>query len=257
VPELPEAETIVRTLAPRLVSLRIDSARYPGRRVWRTTNVPDLAGRKILGVSRYGKQVLIALDRGYLLVRLGMTGALLLDKEPGPYTRAIFHLGVASLVFDDIRQFGWLEYCDSPPARLGPDPLDISAAEFVKRLHARRSRMKPILLNQSFLRGIGNIYADESLHRAGIHPLASTESLSRLRASRLHAEIQAVLGEAIERGGSSISDYVNAAGERGWFQALHRVYGREGEPCLKCGAAIRRIVVAQRGTHFCPRCQRR
>jgi formamidopyrimidine-DNA glycosylase len=117
--------------------------------------------------------------------------------------------------------------------------------------------VKALLLNQSFLAGVGNIYADESLFAAGIHPLSSAASLGRTRAERLYTAIRGILAHAIELGGSSISDYVNADGERGWFQMEHRVYGREGEPCVNCGGAVRKILVAQRGTHFCPRCQRR
>jgi len=141
-------------------------------------------------------------------------------------------------------------------ARLGPDAFEISAEEFAARLKDRRGSIKPLLLNQRFLRGLGNIYCDEALFRAGIHPLAVAARLSRARVGRLHAAIQEVLGEAIASGGSSISDYVDAEGRRGWFQMQHRVYGKEGEPCPSCGAPIRRIVVAQRGTHYCPRCQR-
>jgi formamidopyrimidine-DNA glycosylase len=117
--------------------------------------------------------------------------------------------------------------------------------------------VKPLLLNQSFLGGMGNIYTDEALHRAGIHPRAIGSRLSRGRAARLHEAIREVLLESIESGGSSVSDYVDSDGRRGSFQLRHRVYGKEGEPCPACGEAIRRILVAQRGTHFCPRCQKR
>ena len=124
-------------------------------------------------------------------------------------------------------------------------------------LRARRSMVKPLLLNQNFLRGMGNIYTDEALHRAGIHPRALASRLTRERAARLHFAIQEVLLESIETGGSSVSDYVDSEGRRGAFQLRHRVYGKEGKPCTACGSLIRRILVAQRGTHFCPKCQKR
>jgi formamidopyrimidine-DNA glycosylase len=127
--------------------------------------------------------------------------------------------------------------------------------EFAARLAARRGRIKPLLLNQAVLRGLGNIYVDESLFRARIHPLASVARLAPLRVRRLHAAIQEVLRAAVEAGGSSISDYVDADGRAGSFQVQHQVYGREGAPCPRCGTAIRRIVVGQRGTHYCPGCQ--
>ena len=141
--------------------------------------------------------------------------------------------------------------------KLGPDPLSLAAADFASRLRARHAMVKPLLLKQSFLRGMGNIYTDEALHRAGIHPRSLASRLSLDRATRMHGSIQEVLLESIETGGSSVSDYVDSDGRRGSFQLRHRVYGKEGEPCLACGALIRRILVAQRGTHFCPRCQKR
>ena len=121
----------------------------------------------------------------------------------------------------------------------------------------RKTRIKALLLNQAFLAGLGNIYADESLFAAGIHPLAIAARLSNARAAKLYEAIRAILTHAIQLGGSSISDYVNARGERGWFQMEHRVYGREGEPCANCGRPIRKILVAQRGTHYCPHCQKK
>jgi formamidopyrimidine-DNA glycosylase len=255
VPELPEAETIVRTLAPLIEGREIDGASFPGARVLRGP-MPELSGRRIAGVRRHGKRVLLELDRGRLLFSLGMTGALLWNGRRGNYTRAVLTFGEGSLLFDDIRQFGHVRYLESDPEELGPDPLEIGEREFGRRLRARRTQVKRLLLDQSFVRGLGNIYADEALHRAGISPLARTERLSRRRIAGLHAAIQELLREAIERRGSSISDYVDARGERGGFQALHRVYGKAGEPCPACGGLVRRIVLAQRGTHYCPRCQR-
>jgi formamidopyrimidine-DNA glycosylase len=254
-PELPEAETIARSLAPQLTGKRITQCLFLAPRALRGEPF-DLSGRTITGVRRYGKQVLLELDRGVLVVRLGMTGSLLLDRQPGPYTRAVLYLDGVTLCFDDIRQFGWLEWLEAPPEKLGPDPLELDLQSFLSRLRSRRGRIKPLLLNQTFLRGIGNIYADETLFLAGVHPLAEARRLGLRRAARLWAALGQVLGEAIARGGSSVSDYVDGVGRPGAFQELHMVYGRKGEPCKRCGWPIRRIVVAQRGTHYCPRCQK-
>jgi formamidopyrimidine-DNA glycosylase len=201
----------------------------------------------------------LELERGFLTVHLGMTGKLLLDSEPGPYSRAVFELNEGLLVYDDVRHFGRIEWSASlleRAAALGPDALDISLQAFQKLLRSRRARVKPLLLNQRFLRGMGNIYTDEALFEARIHPRAMASSLSRERAARLHRAMVDILETAIRLKGSSISDYVDANGEKGSFQMQHQVYGRAGEPCPICGTAIRRIVVGQRGTHYCPKCQR-
>ena len=142
-------------------------------------------------------------------------------------------------------------------ARLGPEPLEITFADFASRLKKRKSRVKALLLNQQFLRGVGNIYADEALFRAGIHPMAIASRLRGDRPRKLHQAIVAVLTEAIAAGGSSISDYVDAQGRKGFFQLSHRVYQRTGEPCVVCGAPIRRMLVVQRSSHFCAKCQKR
>ncbi len=254
-PELPEAETIARSLREAVRGRKIVSAVFLAKRV--SPHDPGrLPGRTIRNVARHGKQLLLELDLGFLHVKLGMTGALLVNGVRGAHTRAVFELDDGShLLFDDIRQFGSLRLVDAPPGSLGPDPLEMSAAEFAARLRTRRGKLKPLLLNQGFMRGLGNIYVDEALHRAGLHPLAIAERLKAGRAEALHGAIVELLHEAIAHRGSSISDYVDAAGERGSFQKLHRVYGRQGEPCRQCGEAIRRIVVAQRGTHYCPVCQ--
>jgi formamidopyrimidine-DNA glycosylase len=255
-PELPEAETIVRSLRHRLVGRRIIEAHFLTRRVSRS-DPALLAGRAIETVGRYGKNILLKLDRGWLLVDLRMTGRLLHDAREGPYTRAVLRLDRGSLLFDDVRQFGSVQYLELAPARLGPDPLEIGVEEFIGRGRSRNRAVKTMLLDQTFLRGLGNIYADEILHRAGIHPLARARRLSRQRLSQLHTAMRETLAEAIACRGSSVSDYVDGDGLRGEFQLHHRVYRKQGQPCRTCGAPIERIVAAQRGTHFCPACQRR
>src|ERR1035438_6280141 len=197
---------------------------------------------------------------GYLVVHLGMTGRLLLGGEVGKHTHAILSLDRGVLLYDDSRQFGCIQYSREIPERvlkLGPDALEVSFEDFAAALRRRKTRIKALLLNQGFVRGLGNIYADEALFRAGIHPMAMASRLRGDRARRLHDGIAAVLAEAIAAGGSSISDYREAEGRKGFFQMEHRVYQRTGEACPVCGTAIRRILVAQRSSHFCPRCQRR
>ena len=265
-PELPEVETVVRSIRTHIVGRRIRAARFSSRFVTRENfdkTAANLRGRTIEAIERRGKHILVSLDRGYLHIHLGMTGQLLWNGTAGRHTRAILELdgeldgGV--LIYDDIRQFGRVEHSakvPGPVARLGPDPLTLSFAEFYARLVGHRSAIKPLLLNQAFLAGLGNIYTDEVLFAACIHPRTRSQRISRKRSAELYAAIQQVLAAAIDHRGSSISDYVDGAGERGAFQNLHQVYGKAGQACPRCGTAIRRVVVAQRGTHFCPQCQR-
>lgn len=261
-PELPEVETVVRSLRPHLEGRTILHVEFHSRFVTpgdRELLARQLTGRIILSIERRGKFIVIALDLGTLAVHLGMTGKLLIDAPRGPHAYGIFELDRGALIYDDPRQFGRIEYDQGLPARiarLGPEPLAISLPAFIADLKKHRTRVKPLLLNQRFLRGLGNIYVDEALFRARVHPRALAARLSAERAGRLHQAIQEVLTLAIEHRGSSISDYVDAAGERGSFQLMHQVYGREGEPCRVCGTPIRRIELAQRGTHYCPKCQR-
>jgi formamidopyrimidine-DNA glycosylase len=263
-PELPEVETVVRSIA-RLKGRRIVKAEFGNPRVLRGADPRRLAallrGRCVVGVARRGKFILIVLDPGgYLVVHLGMTGRLLLGASPSKHTHAILTLDRGSLLYDDSRQFGCFQFSADVPARvasLGPEPLEVAFEDFAAALRGRKARIKALLLNQRFLSGLGNIYADEALFRAGIHPLALASALREGRARKLHESIVAVLTEAIAAGGSSISDYVNAEGRKGWFQTSHRVYQRTGEPCVACGTPIRRILVAQRSSHFCPKCQKR
>ena len=220
-----------------------------------------LEGKKIAGVKRHGKFILVSLQGGgYLVIHLGMTGRLLLGGPAGKHTHAILTLDRGVLLYDDSRQFGCLQYSQEFPARvakLGPEPLEVPFNEFAAALRRRKTRIKALLLNQAFLRGLGNIYADEALFRAGIHPLALASRIRSDRARRLYEAITAVLTEAIAAGGSSISDYVDAQGRKGFFQFSHRVYQRTGEPCVTCGTPVRRLLVAQRSSHFCPKCQKR
>jgi len=264
VPELPEVETVTRSIAP-IVGRRIISAEFGCLRVLRGGD-PDrmserLAGQKIGGVKRYGKFIVVSLKGGgYLTIHLGMTGRLLLGGARGKHTHGIFTLDRGVLLYDDSRQFGCLEFSEDFPRRverLGPEPLEVSFDDFAARLKRHKTRIKSLLLNQVFVRGIGNIYADEALFRAGIHPLARADRLRRDRVRKLYDGIRAVLTEAIAAGGSSISDYVDAEGRKGFFQISHRVYQRTGEPCVTCKTPIRRVLVAQRSSHFCPKCQKR
>jgi len=197
---------------------------------------------------------------GYLAVHLGMTGRLLLGGPAGKHTHAILTLDRGALLYEDSRQFGCIQFSEEFPervAKLGPEPLEVSFEDFAAALQRRKTRIKALLLNQGFLRGLGNIYTDEALFRARIHPLAVASRLRADRARRLHEAIIAVLTEAIAAGGSSVSDYVDAQGRKGFFQFSHRVYQRTGEPCVTCGTPIRRVLVAQRSSHFCPKCQKR
>ncbi len=267
-PELPEVEIVKRTLAPHVTGKLIEAVLFH----WARTCVGDpdetaarLAGQWIERLDRHGKYLLFRLSKNgvssVLTIHLRMTGNLLLDGESGPHTRAeMFLAGGPRVVFQDIRKFGKWQWSPSLPARLtelGPEPLEIGAAGFAKRLAARTTRLKALLLDQEFLRGLGNIYADEALFRARLHPERNAAGVSARKARDLHAAIQQVLLDSIAAGGTSISNYVDSKGAQGYFQLQTEVYGKTGKPCLRCQTPLRRILVAQRSTHFCPRCQRR
>ncbi len=259
-PELPEVETVVRTVAPYLIGRRIVSARFTSRFVTpgdRAKLARQLVGRRIESVARRGKFIVIALDRGGLAVHLGMTGKLLVSGVETAHTHGVFTLDDGVLLYDDPRQFGRIEWGHARVAKLGPEPLEVGPAEFSASLKKRKTRVKALLLNQSFIAGLGNIYVDEILFTSGIHPLAQASRLSAARVAKMHQAMVETLRLAIAHRGSSISDYVDADGNRGDFQVLHRVYGREGEACVTCGGPIKKIVVAGRGTHYCAVCQRR
>ena len=246
-PELPEVETVVRGLRAVL----------PGRSVLAVAGVAPEAtvGKCILAVRRYGKFIVLDFDDGMLFVHLGMTGQLMLSTEQSKFTRGQVFLDEGVLRYDDIRKFGKVFWATTYPKR-GPDPLEITPNEFVQLPQGRRTRIKVLLLDQGFLRGMGNIYTDEVLFLARIHPMTPGDELSKPKLLALHQAIQDVLAAAIDAGGSSISDYVNAKGEKGSFQDQHQVYGKHGKPCPRCTSTLERMLVSQRGTTFCPKCQK-
>jgi len=265
-PELPEVETVVRTLAPHLVGRRIAAIRHLRSDIVEPQNadLPRLLkNRRVTAIQRRGKKILIRLDTdATLCIHLGMTGRLTVAPvtEPiKPHTHLIADLsGKSQLRFRDPRRFGgiwWLCNGEADDKNLGPEPLVVRPAQLVARLSKTRRAIKTALLDQRILAGIGNIYADESLFHAGIHPTAPANLLTREQVFRLNRSIKLILRRAINHRGSSLRDYVDADGEAGGFQLLHRVYARENEPCVRCKTPISRIVLGGRSTHFCRQCQ--
>jgi len=268
-PELPEVETIVRTLR------RGNGASpLPGQRIERVTirwprhiAKPSVGSfrrrirdRDIIDVRRRGKYFVFPLDHGTLLIHLRMSGDLQLTERgtpSGPYDRTVFHLKSGQqLRFSDARKLGKVFLLDDPETllgKLGPEPLDADFTPRVlsARLASHRRALKPLLLDQSFLAGLGNIYTDEALHRAQLHPLRRSDSLSQDEVNALWHGIRDALYQGLRHNGASI-DWVYRGGN---FQHYFRVYQRSGKPCLACGTTIERILVNQRGTHYCPTCQ--
>jgi formamidopyrimidine-DNA glycosylase len=283
VPELPEVETIARGVdayvrGDRIVEAWFGSHREPFKTP-AAQQAQELQGRILVSVHRSGKHIVCELGpkaqeaagaaandpriEAQWIAHLGMTGRLLVsqgDATVQPHTHARLMLASGrELRFVDPRRFGRLEFRNlerTPGFRApGAEPLSIGREAFSTLFRGRRLPIKAALLNQTLLAGVGNIYADESLFRAGIRPRRQAGRLTRAELERLREALRQVLRRAIRLGGSSVSDYVDAAGERGFFQLEHCVYLRTGEPCRVCGTPIRRILVAGRGTHFCPRCQ--
>lgn len=218
----------------------------------------SVAGQRIESVGRHGKFILIRLQEGLLTIHLGMTGQLLFNASRTAWTRAVFQLDDCELLYDDPRMFGSIEYSEEEQRtiQLGPDALTLDIASTIDLVRARKASIKAVLLNQRIFAGVGNIYADEALFRAGIRPSRRADRIARERLGTLLAAVREVLAEAVDYRGSSVSDYVDTEGRKGGFQNRHRVYAREGKQCLVCGTVIRKSVVAQRGTHYCPVCQR-
>jgi formamidopyrimidine-DNA glycosylase len=293
VPELPEVETIARGLAKRVSGDTIDSVWIGSRsqplKSPASTIASTLEGKRIVRVHRAGKHIVFDLaaptrhlakrkfsgsgqprrasslpvarkPNAQWIVHLGMTGRLVVsrpDAEIVKHTHLIARLASGrELRFIDPRMFGRLSVHASAFDPGGVEPLEVGEEQFYSLFHGRKTPIKSALLNQKLLRGVGNIYADESLFRAGIRPRRRAATITREQFRQLHRAVQEVLREAIAAGGSSISDYVGADGEEGFFQLEHRVYGREGEPCLICRVGIKRVVVGGRSSHYCPHCQK-
>ena len=270
-PELPEVETVARGLQASLVGCTIVGVEVR----WVRSVVPPnpdafarrLTGQAVTGVGRRGKWVVIELcGADTLLIHLRMSGRLVLESEPcldDRHLRVLLFLHDGRrLHFSDQRKFGRMVLTARPQlvlGDLGPEPLadDFTPDRLGEMLAQRRGRIKPLLLNQRFLAGLGNIYADEALWRAGVHPLRRAGTLTPAEVWRLHRAIRSVLMAAIASGGTTLPDrtYQQADGRAGEFAGRLAVYGRVGQPCLRCGSAVERIRVGQRGTHFCPHCQ--
>lgn len=273
-PELPEVENYARDLKPLLVGRRIQAVEVLWPRTVATPSVEafvqGLVGRQIVNTDRRGKYLLFPLDdHRTLVVHLRMTGQLHLaaaDAPTDPYVRLVLRLSDGQrLYFRDQRKFGRFYLVDDPAqvlGRLGPEPLQdgFTPLDLFNAVQGRRAPIKALLLDQHIVAGVGNIYADEALFLAGIDPRRSGGSLTLAECSRLHACLRRTLAEAIREGGStlggsSLGNYQRPLGVQGRYQLRHRVFRRTGQPCPVCGTPIQRVKVAQRSTHFCPRCQ--
>jgi formamidopyrimidine-DNA glycosylase len=270
-PELPEVETIRRGIAPLItgryitrVTVRHRGLRWPVARDFER----QLEARAIVHVDRRGKYLLIHCDGGTLIVHLGMSGSLFVvpsGTPPGKHDHFDLALDDGRLLrFNDPRRFGSVHWVEHDPldhpllAGLGPEPLapSFDGDRLYAQTRRRKAAIKQVLMDSHVLAGIGNIYASEALHRAGIHPARSANRLSRVRYRRLAEAIHATLELALAAGGSTLRDYVDATGAPGCFQHQYGVYGRAGEPCRQCGSTIRQLRQGQRSTFYCPRCQR-
>ena len=271
-PELPEVETMVLGLRGSVLGQRVQRVRVFCDRLKGQTSAAALRkvrGGRVIGLSRKGKFLLFHLSNGSMLVfHLRMTGKLLLVPSTNPLTkkdrlRLDFSDWDWALTFEDTRRFGSLDVLQGWESgsgllkELGPDALIIDLADFRELLCDSRRPVKSLLLDQRVIAGLGNIYVDESLHRAGIHPLTPAAEISAAEARRLHTVMRKILRKAIDCHGSSVSDYRDSNNRPGSFQKHHLVYQRGGEPCTTCGESIEHIRVVGRGTHLCPVCQKR
>jgi len=272
-PELPEVETVRRTLNELVAGKQIKRVTVNLARIIQRPDDTQqfslmLAGHTIESVERRGKFLRLILDGLVLVSHLrmeGRYGVYRADEPVEKHTHVIFHFTDGTeLRYKDVRQFGTMhvfetgqEFVHPPLKKLGLEPLDESFTfdAFRKRIEGRKTKIKPLLLNQEYIVGIGNIYVDESLFAAGIHPERSVESLTPAELKRLHEAIVKTLQDAVDAGGSSIKSYVNGQGEMGMFQQQLQVYGRKSEPCPHCSRAIEKTVVGGRGTHICTHCQ--
>ncbi len=271
-PELPEVETTRRGIASALVGRRVEALLIRERRLrWPVTAGIETAlrGRRAHAVERRAKYLLLRFDNGTAIVHLGMSGSLrVLAGDPPPRHHDHWDLvleGGVRIRYHDPRRFGSLQFTTDDPARhpliadLGPEPLDeaFGAEQLFRATRGRGVAIKALLMNSRIVVGVGNIYANEALFRAGVHPALAAGRLTRPRAATLVAAVKTVLAEAIQIGGTTLRDYVDAAGGLGSFRLQLEVYERAGEPCRRCHTPIRRRMLGQRATYWCPRCQRR
>ena len=269
-PELPEVETVKNELLPHIIGRRITGVSLCWEGIVRTPSPEEfksrISGQEINALRRRGKYLIFSLSGGeYMIAHLKMTGSLLAihnPEEPGKFVRAIIHLDDGCQIhFRDPRKFGvlWL-VADPEPivGKLGPEPLedDFTVKVFAARLAGRKAPIKPVILDQNFVAGIGNMYADESLYEAQINPLRPASSLSLAEIKRLHHAIRRILRAAIESKGASVENYYRPGGELGTAHFQFRVaHGLGGDTCHHCGKPIKRIVLRGRGTYYCPHCQ--
>ncbi|MBA7616431.1 Formamidopyrimidine-DNA glycosylase [subsurface metagenome] len=265
-PELPEVETIKNELLPHILGREVTAVTLLWEGIVRQSSVEEFCsrviGQRITGLTRHGKYLLFSLSSGEILVmHMKMTGSLLLDSSDDRFTRAVIHLGDGTkFYFRDPRKFGamWLTGDENTVVdRLGPEPLEdgFTPEVLAQRLHNRVAPIKAVLIDQSFLAGIGNMYADEALFAAGIHPLRQGGSLTQDEIERLHSAIKQVLWAAIGNKGASVRNYFRPSGEPGTAHYEFSVAHGRGKKCPNCGTPIRRITVRNRGTYFCPNCQ--
>lgn len=267
-PELPEVQTVVDTLRPTVECRRFQSVNLLRTDIIRPCGfnlAQALEGRTVTSITRRGKRIVFAIDDGgRFYFHLGMTGRLTVEPDAAPVQKHTHFVATIwpegkQLRFRDPRRFGGIFWLggDEQPSDLGPEPLSVRPEQLAARLARTRRAIKSALLDQNLIAGLGNIYVDESLFLARVHPLMRSDKLSGEQVRRLNKAIKMTLRRAIRHRGSTLRDYVDANGASGAFQLEHRVYDREGEPCRTCGAKIRRVVLGGRSTHFCPRCQSR
>ena len=275
-PELPEVETVSRGLRKRALGRRIVVVKvlHTGIITGDAEEfIRQTEGRTIAAVQRKGKVLAVELagakqrETAHLILRLGMTGQVTIQPvgdplEPHTHVRMVFEGGNEELRFRDVRRFGRLRCCTSKELDalfkgLGPDAQQATEAQFLRARRGRRGAIKSWLLNQQGVSGLGNIYADEALFEAGIHPLAQPEHISSDSARRLYRAVRKVLQRAVNLQGTTFRDYIDIEGRSGNYLQRLRVYQKTGKPCPRCGTPIRRIVIAGRSSHFCPNCQRR
>lgn len=264
-PELPEVENVIRSLVNKVTGKVIETVEvYTPSIIYNRNDLIELVkGKRIVNLDRRGKYIIIRLNKGNLLIHLRMTGKLLFNGEMSKHTHLrLYFMGGDYLIYNDVRKFGRINYLSNEEldiylkTKVGLEPGLMKFEDFKSKLMNKKGPIKKILLDQTVIAGIGNIYADEILFASGIHPLTETSKLSEADYELLYDNIRSILEKAILAGGSTIRDYVNGDGTAGGFQNEHLVYGRGGMECTFCGCTLEKIKVAGRTTVYCPICQR-